>query len=851
MGKSYMDCVGVIQKASGDYLTTKQAEQILAEVDNIAQIKKASGQLDAVNAMVMDEIDNATNALREAALIEKRNALINVKVKKQVLDYVNKFKDPGEGMMALLGGKHTRVEGALASIDAQGKAVVDGMLGKFINSLEKEGLMESFSSGAYDREIAVELWNLPHGKPGITGVEEAAKIAGFVHDMQNTLVLRQNRAGAFIKLMPGYIVRQAHDMFKIRKAGFEEWSKLVAPLLDEKATFGNNMDPKVFLKEAYDGFTSGMHYKAKAENAADSVTYFLGFKGPSNLAQKVSQERVLHFKDAEAWLAYNEAFGHESLREAIIGGVEHSGRNIALMENLGTNPLNMIDQVLKVLRSAHKDDPKIFDMLKDHNIHNLYMQLDGTARIPVYHKVAAIGAGIRSLQNMAKLGGAVLSSITDIPFQAANLRLNGVNIIEAYTNAFTNILRGRGSAEQKEIARLVGVGFEGLIRDISTRFSATDQLPGTMAKLQAKYFKLNGMNWWNDSHKTGVSLILSNHIAELRNTPFDKLPGQLKPILNQYGIKEADWKLVGELSEQHPDGQWYFTPDKLQTVSESRLIEVYGYAKETDPSVTSRDIRGMRDDLETKWRTYFVDQINHAIPHPGAAEQAFSILGGGTQPGTTLGEALRFIGQFKSFPITVVRKGLAPHLYQNEGSLWSNVAKGKSDYVGLVHLMVATTIFGYLAGAAKDTARGLTPRDPRDPKTWVKAMAQGGGLGLYGDFLFGEFNKYGNSALASLMGPTFSNFEDLMKIFSRAKEGDKVAGQMMRVAINNTPFANLFYTRMSMDYLFLYQLQESVNPGYLSRVERRIMNENKQQFYIPPTQQIPYGGGDKVLEGVR
>lgn len=850
MAKSYSDCVGVIQKAAGDWLTEKQANQILEEVDRIAEMKKATGKLDAVNQLVLDELDNATNALKEASLIEKRNMLINLKVKNQVLNYVRNFKNPGEGMMALLGGKHTPVTGALASIDAQGKALVDGMLGKFLNSLEKEGLKEYFTSGKFDVEIARELWELPHGQPGITGLEEAKQIAALIHTMQNQLVYRQNRAGAFIKLMPGYIVRQAHDMFKIRAAGMDDWVRNTLPLLDAEKTFGT-MNPKHFMEEAYNGFTTGMHYKVKGEDTADSVTYFLGFKGPSNLAKKVSQERVLHFKDAESWLQYNNQFGKESLREAIIGGVEHSGRNISLMENLGTNPLNMIDQVLKVLRSEHKDNPALFDTLKDHNIHNLYMQLDGTAHIPVYHKAAAVGSSIRILQNMAKLGGVVLSSITDIPFQAANLRLNGVSILDAYGNAFTNILRGRGSAEQKEIARLVGVGFEGILKDVASRFSATDTAPGFMAKMNQKYFKLNAMNWWNDSHKTGVALILSNHMAEMRNTAFRELPESMRRVLNQYKIGERDWALVKEVSHQAEDGHWYFTPDKLQSLDEKRLIEAYGLNKEGELPVSSRDLRVIRDDLESKWMTYFVDQTNHAVPHPGAAEHAYTILGGGTQPGTTLGEALRFIGQFKTFPITVVRKGLAPHLYQTEGSLWENFGKGKSDYVGLVHMMVATTIFGYLAGVAKDTVRGITPRDPRDPKTWVAAMAQGGGLGLYGDFLFGEFNKYGHSAIATLAGPTLGNVEDMMKIFSRAKEGDAVAGQMMRSAINNIPFANLFYTRMAMDYLFLYQLQESVNPGYLSRLEGRIMKDNKQKFYIPPTQQIPYGGGNKILEGVR
>lgn len=847
--KSYHDCIGVIQKAAGEWLTDGQAKQLLDEIDNIAQIKKASGQLEGINKLVLNDLDGATNALKESALIEKRNALINQKVRTNILAQVRKFALPGDGVKALLAGQHVNVSGALGSIDATGQAITNKFLGQLINGLEKGNLLPIFNSGKFDKEIAIELWQLPHGEPGITKVPEAKAIADLIHGIQNEVVYRQNRAGAFIKLMPGYIVRQAHDMFKIRADGFEKWAAAVLPKLDGEKTFGT-MDPEQFLKEAFEGFSTGMHYKVKGESAADSMTYFLGFKGPSNLARKVSEERVLHFKGAESWHDYNEIYGKQNLREAVIGGIEHSAHNAALMEGLGTNPLAMLDDILKVLRSENKGDTKAFDSLKDYTIHNLYMQLDGTARIPVYHKLAMMGSAVRIIQNVSKLGGAVLSSVTDIPFQAAALRLNGRGLLESYGGAFANLLRGRGNAEQREIAHLVGVGFDGIIKDIASRFSAEDTPVGRMSKMQQKYFKLNLMNWWNDSHKTGVALTLSAHLAEQRGKTFADLPEMLKRSLGHYNIGAKDWELVKQTSYQAEDGHWYFTPDRIGNIEDSRVIEHLGINKTQDPSVTSRVLRETKDAIETKFRTYLVDQINHAVPHPGAAEAA--LLTGPTQPGTVLGEALRFIMQFKSFPLTAVRKGLAPHLYQGTESSWiKSLAKGEADYTGLVHLMVGTTIFGYLAGMAKDTVQGVTPRDPKDPNTWVKAMAQGGGLGIYGDFLFGEFNRYGHSALSTAMGPTAAQFEDVMKLYSRARDGDKVAGQTLRLALNNTPFGNLFYTKAAMDYMFLYQLQESVNPGYLSRMEGRIMKENKQSFYLPPTQQIPYGGGDKFLEGVR
>lgn len=41
----------------------------------------------------------------------------------------------------------------------------------------------------------------------------------------------------------------------------------------------------------------------------------------------------------------------------------------------------------------------------------------------------------------------------------------------------------------------------------------------------------------------------------------------------------------------------------------------------------------------------------------------------------------------------------------------------------------------------------------------------------------------------------------------------------MRFVQGNTSFLNLFYTRIALDYLVFYRLQEWMNPRSLSRME--------------------------------
>lgn len=883
---SYQDCIKAIvdsQKEGG--ITAEQAEEILSAIDTIAADKKLN-KLQEVDAAVKDKVNAIAAKIKEAALIEKRNALLNLKMRKIAMNQIRQFGNSAEGFSAYLTGSVKSKPGSKLSVDARIKALTAEYLGRLIHDLEKEDLMEVFSSGKLDDEIVRELWAMPgNGKP-ITNSIEAYKTAKIINKYQGELVGRQNRAGAWINLAPGYVVRQTHDMAKIRAMPKEEWVQFVLERVDPEKTFGDLGPEKYvdFLNGAYDGLATGIHYRAKGAGEQDASYTLLGFKGPKNLAKKVSAERILHFKDADAWLEYNGQFGHGNLRESVIFGFEHNARNLGLLQTLGTNPKAMVERLLSDIRKANKGNVTALDSISDIKIMNEFKELDGTTRIPDNITMSKIGRGLRVIQNVSKLGGALVSSITDLPTQVAELRYQGVPLVSAWFNAFWNPIRGRSSGEQREIAQLLGVGFDGLLGDAISRFDSNDTVPGVLAKLQQRFFKLNGMNYWNDAHMTGVTLMSSAYLAQQVDA------GQLSPdalnLLSQYGITEKDMPLL-KAAIRESGGTKYLMPDELDNLTDEELGQIFGFIEQfTSPELLSgtlkydknilnvakdtwdagkggynypidkispaisRKIKDARDEFKLRLRTLFSDRSRTAIPHPGAAENA--IMNSGTQPGTALGEAVRLFMQFKSFPISVVRKGIGREIYgHGADSLKDAFMKGQGDILGLVHLMVATTLFGYAAMALKDLAKGREPRDPSDPKTIAAAMAQGGGLGIYGDFLFGEFSRYGRSAVATLAGPTFGQIDDVAEMYTRMRTGEDAAAQGLRFVMNNTPFINLFYTRAALDYLFIYQLQEMVSPGYLHRLEARIQRENDQQFFLPPSQEIPYGGGDQILEGVR
>jgi hypothetical protein len=44
----------------------------------------------------------------------------------------------------------------------------------------------------------------------------------------------------------------------------------------------------------------------------------------------------------------------------------------------------------------------------------------------------------------------------------------------------------------------------------------------------------------------------------------------------------------------------------------------------------------------------------------------------------------------------------------------------------------------------------------------------------------------------------------LLELWNRATEGKDLAPEAFRTFVYNTPFTNLFYTRPTLDYLFLW-----------------------------------------------
>jgi hypothetical protein len=836
-------CIEAVRAAAGNLEDREVAEIFELLRGRAKELMAKEGALGMEQA-TLRAADELGKQAQHAALIEKRNALLNLRRRGEIVSFVRgSFADrPDLGIESLLVGTNLARQGSRMSVAAEQKALGDAYIGGFIHDLERQDLTAILAKGDSDVDIADALWRIGNNLDTSKLNDQVVSIARTIQKYQEAARIDANRAGANIGNLPGYIARQSHDGEKIGSAGFDKWLEEIQPRLDAR-TFDDVGNPAQFLRGVYDGLVSGDHLKAPKDAPAN------GFKGPANIAKKVSQERVLHFKDGVAWHEYNTMFGTGNLRESVLRGLDMAGQNTAIMRRLGTNPeanLNMAMDILAedVRKSGDPQALTNFNTARGNMIANRFAEVSGATRIPGNAWAARISANVRAWQSLSKLGGALLSSFADLPVAASEMRYQGKSFLGSLGEMTAGLAKGRGSLEQREILSSFGVYGDSMRGEIMRRFSADDSVGGKMSRGMSLFFKLNGLSWWTDANKASAGLMMAHNLAQNKGRAWGTMDAGLRRTLGLYDLDAGKWDLLRGMDTRMADGRDYMTADGIPGIPDERIS---AYLSEQGRKVSDSAIRETREGLDRSLRAYVNDRVSYAVLEPDARTR--SIMNQGTRPGTVMGDLNRFMTQFKSFPAAYMQKTLGRELYgrgyaptplgegyRGSKDLIAALRNGNGERLAMAQLMLWTTAFGYLSMSAKDAVKGRQPRPADDPKTWVAAMTQGGGFGIMGDFMFGEVSRFGNKPLETLAGPTLGTAANALDLWAKVRSGDDAASSALRLAQNNTPFLNLFYTRIAMDHLFLWSVQEAMNPGSLRRTEQRIQQENGQKFLVKPSQ---------------
>jgi len=833
------------------------------EILNQLKIAQAELKLNRIDEINIDEVaQTVQDQIVLQRKINKRNAIEDEIKGRELVEYVfEEFRDnPKEGLNAILVGSTDQKKGARASVAVQQHAAVNQLVNGVPKRLRDAGVERLFANADRNTQLRIarvmkDLADQPTKAEVDAGIKptiseknpEIVKLGTILHEYSEMVRQQLNDRGANIGKMWGYVVRQSHDPYLVRDAAkvlnkqdiptdpkleakydqnynknFMAWKEFVMDKLDKDRTFADTNDIDEFMLFAYNSLVRNDSLKS------DGAEFTFGARSTKNVAKSAQMKRVLHFKDADSWFDYNEMFGVGNLNESFFSGLTTAGRNIGIMDTLGTKPAQNFEKIRKAVATRLAAEGRDAGQVNAQQYEKFMAVIDGSIYSVENFALAKYSAIARTVASTAKLGGAVISAASDLAQYGAEMKYQGKSFLGGMAEALGSLFKVKNSKDKKDIAEALGHMADSVIYDNSGRFQVGDNLSKGWTNVQRTFFKYNLLSWWTNTLKEGAMLSMANYFAKQKSIEFDNLNPSLKNLFNQYNIDKTRWNIIRSVAmEKAADGTEFISVKNLENITDPQAKLIAGLDNASD-----REIRIIKDKFKSSVSGMLLDRTTYAVIEPDAKVKG--IMTQGFMAGTTLGEAIRFIGQFKAFPMSILYKTLS-----REASFWRAGNKARS-ISGISSILVTSTLLGYLSMTAKDALKGRTARDPLKPKTFLAAFLQGGGLGIYGDVLFQE-TRTGGEIAASMLGPVpLTGFDVIQALkYGVTGEGDKAARQAYRTISTNIPFLNLFYAKTAFDYLIGYQMMETMNPGVLKRMEKRMEKDYNQEFLLTkPSQQF-------------
>lgn len=832
-------CFDAVKKAVGEGVSDQTISRALREMREVQGANM--GDLMSFQQKAITRITEVTEILSR----QRKEAAENLVKTRERLDFYSQkaFQaDPAEAVKARLSKTSLKSMEGNKSVELQSQGLFARFANNLISAMQRDGVFDFVvKKREHLADVYAELDALQRGTPrGATRNEIAQKAALAIHTVQQDILNMRRNAGFTVKEAEGWIIRRTHDPDRMTQAGFDKWYADIRPMLDLEKTFPEGLvdegQVEVLLREVYNNVVTGKRGGVGSPGVSDELVRITQI--PANLNKLRSQSRVLAFKSPFDEYQYNQAYGRGDLLDTLYHQLRQAAKDIALVNVYGTNPGAAFEADLVRIKSGLTDRKKLDAFqAEERRLRNLWDEVNGLTTIPGKSLAAKLGSSARALTAMATMGKSALMTIGDVPIQAMMLKTStGKNILEATADVIANQAKAMAPGIRSEWARRTGQLINDSIGDLHLAFGAGgDAAPGAISQASRIFFKLNLLQQRTFISRAAIAKQYAVEFGKLADRQYAALDPLARTQLARYGVDAEVWDIV-RTGVEELDGDRAITLDAIDQIPAERFADL---AKE-------RGISADRAKLNA-WlavSTMYTDAALLGTVTPSGRERSRIIYG--TREDDVMGQMLRFAYQFKGAPMAswdVFSRVLLNKAPDDMKGVAQAILSGKGDMLSSAQLMVGLTMAGYMAMSLGDLASGKTPRDPRELKTFTEAMTKGGALGLYGDFLMGEYDRQYRSLPADIVGPVTSRAGEALKLFAKMRSGDAKAAEALNFAINNMPGLNLFYTRGAMNYLFLYQLQETLSPGFARRAEQRAREnpgllEDRQRYFIRPTEVV-------------
>jgi len=759
----------------------------------------------------------AYEAIEREVFQRRRRVLQQAQAQEIALENIGRFKgdDDGEALISLLerDGSGRSPYSNVVSRQAALRGMAHAMMDDVITSLKKSAVLgrTTRAARATSTNMVRELFGEATGDAAAQGLAKAwTNSADFLRKAFNA-------AGGDIPELATWGLPQVHNNAAVRRAGREEWKRIVLPLLDRDETVSFQTGAK-FTQAELDEVLDEVWETIATEGFSKVKETAAGGRGKS-LARRRVDHRFLHFKDADSWLRYSDAFGDADPFTTMMNHVDGMSRDVALLETLGPNPNHTVSFLKTQLeKRAKKADAaagtdKASQRLtsKLNTFDELYDAITGRSYAPVNERIARTFSGLGNMLTAAYLGStSLLALMTDSNFTRITKRMAGMPV---FRSAMARTLK-MVAAKKTTKAQAVRLG---LIAENWSSVAygqaryAHDVLGGKVSEAIAHTaMNVSLLSPFTQAGRWAFGMEFMGFLADNVKTPYKALSRPLRDTLDRYGVTAKDWSKMRSVKLYEHKGAKFFRPDEMLDTNRELAFKVLEM------------VQGM---------------TNLAVPV--SSLRARTALVGGTKAGTLVGEVARSFAMFKNFPVTFYLNNVKAALYQ-KGPL--NKAAIAGD------LLITSTAMAVLANQLREISKGRDPMDMTMPEVWGKGLLTGGGLGIYGDFLFEDLNRFGGGMTETIAGPRASFLNDLRNL-TIGNAAELVRGEKTNAAREtvdffgrNLPGVSTWYLRLVIERSILDRLRLMADPKAeqrFKRLERRFIKEYDQEYWWRPGEAVP------------
>jgi hypothetical protein len=651
-----------------------------------------------------------------------------------------------------------------------------------------------------------------------TGDANARLMAAALKEAMETSARFANRSGANIDFDPTTpYIPQMHSRQKMMKKK-DQWVADHMNWLDwDKMKHFNDGQPilpenrAAVLDYVYDTLISDGYVRVKP-----------GQRGARSITEKLSHKRFLHYKNADSWLAANKAYGDGNAISQFVAHLDSMARDTAVIDVFGPNPDNLRVYLGNAAKqkagqeSASKQTTKAVSKIQDsiNKLDEAYRVFMGANAASQDNFFATAMQTTRNVITSAFLGStaplAFFGDLAKAMHRGQWEKTSPGKFLNFYAkNVVSNMTRREavraGLLADNAVSLAMGqVRFTGDFGGAKwSQYLADVALRGTFLSPHTQVAK------W------AAGMELMGAMADNAGKAFDRLP--FRDLLERNGITAADWDVFRSTAVHDPRGLHILRPDDLR----------------------ARTDIDERTAFETADR--FMDLIHRERKRRviESSLRAQVTLRSDAKAGTLPGEALRSLSQLKSFPFTIGFQ-ILEDFADRQGTV------AGAAYVST--MMLSLTFAGALGMQVQQVASGRDPLDMTTPEFWGASMLKGGGLGILGDFLFSNVNRYGQGLSSIAAGPAVGFWNDLrnLTVGNLAEMAEGKDTKFFKEAVDfggrYTPGSNGWWYKLFFRRMFLDQLMKDADPKAMQRFrqqERNALKNYGQKFWWSPGDSSP------------